>query len=43
VKTLLLSHFHRAVDPRAALASAKKHFSGRVLAARDHLKIEVGG
>jgi len=43
VKTLLLSHFHRAVDPQAAISSAQNWFSGRVLAARDHLEIVVGG
>jgi len=43
VKTLLMSHFHHAADPQAALSSAKAQFSGQVLAAQDHFEIEVGG
>lgn len=42
VKTLLLSHFYRAVDPEAAVASAKAQFTGEVLAAYDHMEIDLG-
>ncbi len=41
VKTLLLSHLYREVDPEQAVASAGREFEGRVLAARDGLAVEV--
>jgi ribonuclease BN (tRNA processing enzyme) len=39
---LLLSHFYQAVDPRAAVAAARREFSGAVWAAADGMVVEVG-
>jgi ribonuclease BN (tRNA processing enzyme) len=39
---LLLSHFYQAVDPQAAVAAARREFSGAVWAAADGMVVEVG-
>ncbi len=41
VKTLLLSHLYREVDPELAVRSAGSVFEGLVLAARDGLVVEL--
>ncbi len=43
VGMLLLSHLYREVEPRAAVASAGRSFSGPILAARDHLELAWQG
>jgi ribonuclease Z len=39
VKSLLLSHFYRGVDPLMAVSAAGKQFDGRVFAAEDGLRL----
>jgi len=41
VKSLLLSHFYREVDPLKAVSAAGKQFNGRVFAAEDGLKLDL--
>jgi ribonuclease BN (tRNA processing enzyme) len=41
VGRLMLTHIWPQLDPKVSIEQAKRHFSGEVLTANDHLSVEI--